>query len=215
MIIPQHSFVHPLASCVTDRAIIYLVYQRYVKILHDDSLYDEMDIVLNLHKRISEEPGGWAGGDGTSRICIEYLYVDETQDFTQAELLLFWRIMRDPNKSVFAGDTAQAIARGVSFRFADITTMAYALTRGKEAAKLLCSPITVVPEPHALVHNYRSHNGILRLAATVVQLIQKYFPLSIDPPGTLPPDQGVSKPCLVSKVNDAALAHSSVAVFLL
>ena len=195
------------------------MYLKYAEILRDNSLFDEMDFVLYLHKRISALPGGWAGDGVISRIFFERVYVDDVQDFTQAELLLFWRIMRDPNKSVFAGDTAQAIARGVSFRFADITTMAYALTRGKEAAKLLCSPITVVPDLHALVHNYRSHNGILRLAATVVQLIQKYFPLSIDPPGTLPPDQGVSslgpKPCLVSKVNDAALAHSSVAVFLL
>ena len=171
-----------------------------------------MDIVLNLHKRISEEPGGWAGGDGTSRICIEYLYVNETQDFTQAELLMFWRIMRDPNKSVFAGDTAQAIARGVSFRFADITSMAHELMKDVNAAKLLVSPVTVKPDVHALIHNYRSHNGILRLAATIVQLIQKYFPLSIDPPGDLPPDQGVSilgpKPCLVSLIDDAIALFS-------
>ena len=231
------------------------MYERYKTILKDEKFYDEMDIVLDLHKRISAVPGGWAGGDvcttapqniqklgskpgqkpsqekvaaaaaaaaaavklsaaeqGISRIGIDYLYVDETQDFTQAELLLFWRIMKDPNKSLFAGDTAQAIARGVSFRFADITTMAYALTSGKEAERLVSSPITVVPPVHALVHNYRSHNGILRVAATVVQLIQKYFPLSIDPPGDLPPDQGVSslgpKPCLVSDIIGDTLVHS-------
>ena len=50
--------------------------------------------------------------------------MDEAQDFTQAELLLFWRICSNPNNCFIAGDTAQAIAQGVTFRFTDIKDMA-------------------------------------------------------------------------------------------
>src|SRR4051812_43905926 len=36
------------------------------------------------------------------------------------------------------------------------------------------------PEKFELDVNYRSHNGILRLASSVIQLIEKFFPDSID-----------------------------------
>lgn len=51
------------------------------------------------------------------------MFVDETQDFTQAELTLLIRISQNPNCMFFTGDTAQSIMRGVSFRFSDLTTL--------------------------------------------------------------------------------------------
>jgi hypothetical protein len=53
------------------------------------------------------------------------MYVDETQDFTQAELYLLISICRNPNGMFLTGDTAQGIMRGISFRFKDLRTLFY------------------------------------------------------------------------------------------
>lgn len=59
----------------------------------------------------------------------------------------------------------------------------------------------------SLFHNYRSHAGVLRLAASVLELLYKYFPLSLD---VMPPDQGLfdgPKPVImdISDLSELAL----------
>ena len=49
----------------------------------------------------------------------------QVQDFTQSELLLDISVAADPNGLFYCGDTAQTIARGIGFRFADIRTLFY------------------------------------------------------------------------------------------
>jgi superfamily I DNA and RNA helicase len=51
------------------------------------------------------------------------VYVDEVQDFTQSELRLFLEICANKNALLLTGDTCQTIARGVGFRFEELTTM--------------------------------------------------------------------------------------------
>jgi superfamily I DNA/RNA helicase len=51
------------------------------------------------------------------------VFVDETQDFTQAELTVLIRLAHNPNHMFLTGDTAQSIMRGVSFRFSDLKTL--------------------------------------------------------------------------------------------
>lgn len=64
------------------------------------------------------------------------IYVDETQDFTQAEMALLIQLSQNPNNMFFTGDSAQAIMRGVSFRFCDLKTLFYHARKSqKEAAK--------------------------------------------------------------------------------
>jgi hypothetical protein len=64
---------------------------------------------------------------------------------------------------------------------------------------------------HQLIHNYRSHSGILNLAASVVHVLYSLFPNSIDP---LKRDQGMfpgPQPRLVLTQNtdDLVLAMTS------
>ena len=54
---------------------------------------------------------------------IQRIYVDEVQDYTQAELALIIRMSRDPNGLFLCGDTAQNIEKGVSFRFEELKTL--------------------------------------------------------------------------------------------
>lgn len=56
---------------------LYLVYQR---LRREQGLWDEGDLVLNLYRRLRRH--------GPSGILFHHCYVDEVQDFTQAELLL-------------------------------------------------------------------------------------------------------------------------------
>lgn len=54
---------------------------------------------------------------------LHEIYVDETQDFTQAELALLVSLCSEPNKMFLTGDTAQSIMRGISFRFHDLRSL--------------------------------------------------------------------------------------------
>ncbi|KAJ3099505.1 hypothetical protein HDU97_002994 [Phlyctochytrium planicorne] len=97
--------------------------------------------------------------DGYKGPAIHEIYIDEVQDLTMAQLLPLVTICSSPGRGLmFAGDTAQTIARGSSFRFQDLSSMIY----------------------RSLEDRDRSHDGILRVAASVLDLIKKYFPNSID-----------------------------------
>ena len=125
-------------------------------------------------------------GDMSLDWIIHQFYVDETQDFTQAELCLLIRCCQNPNDMFLTGDTAQTIMRGISFRFEDLKTLFY---HARDSMKALGKVTAVeVPRMYQLVHNYRSHAGILRLASSVVELLTRFFPNSFDP---LKRDQGL------------------------
>jgi len=52
---------------------------------------------------------------------IHFMLCDEVQDLTAATLNLLLKVTEQ--NIYFAGDTAQTIARGVGFRFADLTSL--------------------------------------------------------------------------------------------
>ena len=75
---------------------------------------------------------------------------------------------------MMTGDTAQCIARGVGFRFADLGAMLY---RHVNAARQ--SSVQLPFEAH-LSRNYRSHAGILGVANLVSGLLGQLFPQAVD-----------------------------------
>ena len=154
-------------------------------------------------------------------------YVDEIQDFTQVETAIIINFCKDPNRLVLAGDTAQNICSGISFRFEDIKSMFYKLNEslmkeqevrnktheGAEISdvalgtkwKTQTKRINVPSEKDGtfchLNLNFRSHDGVLLLAASVVELLYEFFPVSID---KLDPDNGIKdgpKPVLFKSGN--------------
>ncbi|KAJ3410746.1 recombinase rad51 [Chytridiales sp. JEL 0842] len=99
---------------------------------------------------------------------IHEIYVDEVQDLTMAQLMPLVQICADPAHGLmFAGDTAQTIARGSAFRFQDLGSMIHRILESRGG-------IDFAEKFH------RSHDGILRLAASVLDLIYSYFPNTID-----------------------------------
>ena len=102
---------------------------------------------------------------------IHSFYIDEVQDFTQAELSILLRCCRDPNDLFLTGDTAQSIMRGISFRFSD---PAISVSQGTEAGQKVKKAVEIsVPKVHELTINFRSHSGVLQLAASIIDLLKK------------------------------------------
>ena len=180
-----------------DRKSIYGFFLAYNAIKKQERFYDEGDIVCSIFKRLKLHS---AGADWT----LHRLYVDETQDFTQAELAVLLRACADPNGLFLTGDTAQSIMRGVHFRFKDLQSIfhhAWAAARRQSGHTDL-----VKPTLHHLLYNYRSHAGILQLASSVIDLLHRFFPASFD--DNLPRDQGMfdgPKPVLLDVCTDEGL----------
>ena len=182
------------------RDTIYKVFRKYQKYKqnqrHHNYLFDECDLVLNLYNRLKDvQDVPWS---------IHSLYIDEVQDFTQAELAIFIHCCRDPNSMFFTGDTAQSIMRGIAFRFQDLRSSFHRIH-----SKI--PQIKVPQKPHNLTINFRSHSGILKLAGSIIDLISEFFKDSID---HLPDDEGMfpgPTPVLLEscKIDDLALLLST------
>uniref|UniRef100_A0A0L8HRK2 UvrD-like helicase ATP-binding domain-containing protein n=2 Tax=Octopus bimaculoides TaxID=37653 RepID=A0A0L8HRK2_OCTBM len=155
----------------SDREKVYQAFVKYNKLLRERHLFDEMDVVFNLFSRLR---------NSQSTLCpIHEIYVDEVQDFTQAELFLMILLVENPNNMFLTGDTAQSIMRGVAFRFCDLKSLFYYLKEICSNLKQLHS-IKVPQKMHYLTCNYRSHSGVVSLASSVLDLLNRYFPESFD-----------------------------------
>ncbi|KAL4858033.1 TPR and ankyrin repeat-containing protein 1 [Chlorella vulgaris] len=136
-------------------------------------MYDAADVVAWLHRGLREE--GYRGQP------IHEYYCDEVQDFTQAELLLSLRVVADPNGLFLCGDTCQTIARGIGFRFTDLFFQEQREAQlAKQAAKRWEEAAVQMPDIVPLEINYRTHSGVLDVAAAIVQLLRRFFAEQID-----------------------------------
>ena len=98
-----------------EREHIYTLFKRYEHARKQKFLFDETDLVRNVYQRVCKQHDmNWV---------IHQIFVDETQDFTQAELCLLLRLCQNPNDMFLTGDTAQGIMRGISFRFSDLKSL--------------------------------------------------------------------------------------------
>lgn len=145
---------------------LFLAYQKYCKRPADKGqrYFDECDLLHHLYKHRSN-----------FTCVIHNFYIDEVQDFTEAELYLLLSLSQCPNGNFLCGDSAQSIMRGVSFRFKDVCSLFHELN--------LCYPRckVVVPDSlHYLTINYRANAGILSVADSVIELLDNFFKDSFD-----------------------------------
>ncbi|KAL3888661.1 hypothetical protein ACJMK2_001026 [Sinanodonta woodiana] len=162
-----------------ERDRIYEYFTRYDHFKKQNSLFDETDLVHDIYKRLrNTQMAPWV---------IHQIFVDETQDFTQAELCLLIRICQNPNQMFLTGDTAQSIMRGISFRFSDLKSLFFHARQSMQAMGKT-GAVEVPKQVYQLTHNYRSHAGILSLASSVLDLLVEFFPESFD---RLRKDQGL------------------------
>jgi hypothetical protein len=92
----------------------------------------------------------------------------KVQDYTQAEILLFFRLTSGAGNLFLAGDPAQNVTKGVEFRFDDIRSVGYHIADGDRK---------LIPDkPQKVNVNFRSHAGILNAASSVLSMMFKSFP---------------------------------------
>lgn len=153
-----------------EREKVYDIFQDYEQMKAANGEFDLSDLVNDLHSRLQSNvfPGD----------AIHFVYIDEVQDLTMRQIALFKYICKNVDEGyVFAGDTAQTIARGIDFRFEDIRCLFYKeflqesdyFREKGRLSKLFC-----------LSQNFRTHAGVLKLAHSIVNLLSHFFPLLVD-----------------------------------
>ena len=179
------------------RAAIYSVFERYMRKAKAQLTYDAADVVRHLRRKIGSIAGQYTR--------LDRVLLDEVQDQTQAEIELMLHAAADPRGFVIFGDTAQTISRGVGFRFADVKQLFWRADVPGGGGR--CEPAL-----HELATNYRTHQGIIGCSASLVALIQKLYPNSID--ALAEPERGHFPgplPALLPEVDAASLVESMLA----
>jgi hypothetical protein len=146
------------------RCGVYRLYIQYEKLKSELRAFDEADFVWHLHKHLRAE--GYAG------LRIRCLVVDEVQDISQATLRLILQLVDPQVGGLFlCGDPAQTISKGLAFRLCDLRS---AFVEGH------CTSRHEAPEVRRLTTNFRCTASVLRLGNDVLNILQAYFPNSLD-----------------------------------
>jgi len=162
----------------TDRQKVYEVFLHYQKVLTEQGLWDDNDRISSLLQRLMLLQN--SDHESFQRIRRSKIYVDEIQDYTQNEILLFFRLC-GPGNLFLAGDPAQSVVEGVEFRFEEIRSVGY-FVAGPERRDL------IPDKPKKVTVNFRSHSGVLNTAAAVLRRLFDNFP---DSAKELAEDRGV------------------------
>ncbi|KAF6740880.1 hypothetical protein DFP72DRAFT_951310 [Ephemerocybe angulata] len=174
----SHRAQHTFAK---QRDKVYSLFKAYVKQKQQHNDFDTADRTHRILKVF--ETTGVPGAK------IDYLYVDEAQDNLIIDAMLLRSICRNPNGLFWAGDTAQTIAVGSSFRFNDLKAFLHRLEhrrgdRSIDGRGVIQSELRTFQ----LGVNYRSHNGIVRCATAVIELITLFWPYAMD---SMAPERGI------------------------
>jgi hypothetical protein len=149
-----------------NRSVVYRAFRLYESFLSDHRLWDDCDRISQLLRLLQTTKE--CDPDAFKKVCYSKIYVDEVQDYTQAEILLFF-LLSGPGDLFFCGDPAQSIVQGVDFRFEDIRSVGY-FVAGSERKHL------VPQKPLTVRVNFRSHAGILNVAAAVLSRMFAVYP---------------------------------------
>ncbi|KIJ60092.1 hypothetical protein HYDPIDRAFT_32519 [Hydnomerulius pinastri MD-312] len=163
-----------------NRQTVYAIFEAYRKLKRERRHYDVADRTHAVLKTL-------LAGTPLKGQRIDYLYVDEAQDNLLIDALLLRLICRNPEGLFWAGDTAQTISAGSSFRFNDLKAFLYRIERG-QSMNLIGERTITDPTAFQLAINYRSHGGIVNCAHSVIERITRFWPDAID---SLQPEHGI------------------------
>lgn len=150
---------------------IYKMYQRYQQLKQEQHGWDLGDAVAHIDTEL--EANRLLGGRPLP-ICHR-IYVDEVQDLTEAQISLLRHLNTDIVEGyAFAGDTAQCITLGLKFRFQALKDFLYAELMRQGHAKSKPPAVTV------LDLNKRTHQKVLAVANTCIQVLRGLFPGELD-----------------------------------
>ncbi|KAF9230331.1 hypothetical protein BU15DRAFT_83761 [Melanogaster broomeanus] len=164
----------------THRKTIYALFEAYCKLKRHHRQHDVADRTHAILKTLLQ-------GTSLKGQQIDYLYVDEAQDNLLIDALLLRLICGNPEGLFWAGDTAQTISAGSSFRFDDLKAFLYRIEEDQSMTIIQDRSVTQ-PTSFQLAINHRSHGGIVNCAHAVIELITRFWPNSID---GLQPEHGI------------------------
>ncbi|CAG8473742.1 16950_t:CDS:10 [Dentiscutata heterogama] len=192
----------------TDPEIDYLSREEYrnISIKRYPTFCHNRDKVYDLFLRYNEMKSRNGDYDSTDRtlyiLQINEVYIDECQDNQIVDIALILKLFDNANGIFLAGDVAQCIARGSSFRFQSVRSLMYTceLDRFERSLTNYNRRDTINLKQFELNINYRSHNQILQLTSSVIDLIWYFFPDSIDKLSYERSEVGGPKPVVFSEV---------------
>jgi superfamily I DNA/RNA helicase len=98
---------------VEEKMDIYHIFEEYEVYKAYHRYYDRMDVVNHI---LQEMMFGRYRDES-----LDHIFIDEVQDLTPATIFLITKLA---SKNIFyCGDTAQAISKGVTFRFSEIKSL--------------------------------------------------------------------------------------------
>ncbi|GAX84802.1 hypothetical protein CEUSTIGMA_g12223.t1 [Chlamydomonas eustigma] len=180
------------------RVGIYSLFKQYETLKGQRWHWDMADLTSHVYMELRRQNGL------QPHQAFHRVYVDEVQDLTPSQLALFKYLCSMPAVGLlFAGDTAQTIARGTNFRFQVVRSLVYQeffpkhrpeeraddaslgtiiqmAGSSRSSSKHPAAQPAVLPDMFQLVENYRTHQGIVQLAHSLVQALMHFFPYSID-----------------------------------
>ncbi|KAG9118851.1 hypothetical protein FRC07_006433, partial [Ceratobasidium sp. 392] len=160
----------PLLAHARDR--VYAIFEAYstqALVQKQIDTADRTRLILNAHDS-NPLPDDFR---------VNYIFVDEVQDQLMIDIHLLQSLCSNPNGGYWCGDTAQTISVGSSFRIKDLKSFIYhdmLSYRKADSQRKAPAPFSTFE----LSVNFRSHGGIVRYAASLVELIYTLFPNSID-----------------------------------
>ncbi|XVE85512.1 hypothetical protein DITRI_Ditri17bG0096600 [Diplodiscus trichospermus] len=158
-----------------EKHMIYDIFQDYEKMKGKNGEFDMADLVIDLHRRLQRER---YEGD-----IMDFVYIDEVQDLTMRQIALFKHVCKNVGEGfVFCGDAAPTIAMGIDFRFEDIRTRFYneIVLESKCPTNDGKKEKGQISKKFYLTQNFHTHDGILRLAQSVIDLLYYFFPSFVD-----------------------------------
>ncbi|KAF8445555.1 hypothetical protein BDZ91DRAFT_803569 [Kalaharituber pfeilii] len=161
---------------------IYDIYQNYEAKKRSLGDIDDIDRVTYLLRSLEKDQSS----KRTVQSLFDEIYIDEIQDKKLLEIDLLLTLIRNPHGIHFAADAAKCIFRDNTFRIPDVKVRFYEhfIAMANEARQASWAK----PELFTLSKNYKTHQGILSLAADIAHLLSNVFPSQID---ILPPEVGV------------------------
>lgn len=166
--------VAPNVTSSSDRVKVFRIFELYERLKHKAGELDGIDRVVRLLEQLRE--------DTNLRTLlashVHEFYIDEIQDLRCLDIELFLSLGNDPRSFNFGGDTAQGISQDSSFRFQDVK----ALFREHFSRQNIDAGQKALADPQlfTLNRNYRSHQGILSLASSIMTLLWRNFPDIVD-----------------------------------
>ena len=172
----------PNFNTESERSTVYDAFNKYQTLKTLANAFDGVDQVIDILRLIRQNKML----QDAFGAAFDEIFVDEVQDLRALDIKLLFTLLPNGRGFYFAGDTAQTISHDSHFRFQDLKSLFF--DHFGAAARAVGQLQFAQPTLFTLAQNFRSHQGIVSLAATIMHMLWNGFPEMVD---KLEPEIGV------------------------